>query len=158
MPRKVRNGQNSDAVDFFQPNKTLMSSPDVCPSLLKWAEYLLTPAMETPGQKKDRQQKFGEKPMKSYNMTHTKIISRPQRENTADVVTTSSDALKNVGTTTVEAMPKVVNMSSEALAEAMTSSNASADEDPTTKNTSNVLLLYRVGKALQALKRSIEVI
>ena len=121
--------------DCFQPNKTLMSSPDVCPSLLKWAEYLLTPAIETQDQKKDRQQKFGEKTMKSYTISHTKMKLLPQQENTADVVTTSSDALKNVVTTTVEAMLKVVNMSSEALAKATTSTNASADEDTTTMNT-----------------------
>ena len=81
--------------------------------------------------------------MKIYTMTHTKMKSRPRRENTADVAT-------------VEAMPKVVNMSSEALAKATTSTNASADEDTTTMNTSNVLLLYRVGEALQASKRSLE--
>ena len=43
-------------------------------------------------------------------------------------------------------MPKVVT----------TSSNASADDNPTTKNISNVQLLYRVGEALQASKRSLE--
>ncbi len=81
----------------FQPNKNLMSSPVVCPSLLRWAEYLLSPAMETDEQKKERLHKLGEKPMKQYNMTHTslKSQSRPTRENTADVVTTPSKELGN---------------------------------------------------------------
>jgi len=60
----------NDGVEFkvnsftcFQPNRNLMSSPVVCPSLLRWAEYLLSPAMETDEQKKERLHKLGEKPM-----------------------------------------------------------------------------------------------
>ena len=110
--------------------------------------------METDDQKKDRLQKLGEKPMKSYTMTHTPMKLRPQQEKTVDVVATSSEALANVVTTTTGAMPEVVNMFSEVLVEATTSSNTLAEEEPTTKNTPSVLLLYRIGEALQAAKRT----
>jgi hypothetical protein len=66
--------------------------------------------METHDQKKDRQQKLGEKPMKGYTMTNTTIKLRPKQKNTADDKATYSDSLENVITTTVEAMTKVVNM------------------------------------------------
>ncbi len=36
-----------DSFSCFQPHETLESSLDVCPSLLQWAEYLQTPAIET---------------------------------------------------------------------------------------------------------------
>ena len=80
MVLSTNGGVETKVLSFacFQPSKTLMSCLDVCPSLLEWAEYLLTPAMETRDQEKDRQQKLGEKPMKSYTMTHTKIKLRPQ--------------------------------------------------------------------------------
>jgi hypothetical protein len=110
--------------------------------------------METDDQKKDRLQKLGEQPMEGYNITHTTMKLRPQQEKTADVVTTSSEALANVDTTTAGVMPEVANMSSEPLAEATTSSNASAEEEPTTKNTPSVLLLYRIGEAIQAAMRT----
>ncbi len=48
-----------DNFSCFQPNETLESSPDVCPSLLQWAEYLLTPAIETDNKKIERLQKLG---------------------------------------------------------------------------------------------------
>ena len=73
-------------------------------------------------------------------MTHTTMKLNLQQENTANIESTSLDALENVVITTVEAMPKVVT----------TSSNTSDDDNPTTKNISNVQLLYRVGEALQA--------
>jgi hypothetical protein len=156
----------NDCVEFkvesfscFQPNETLESSPDVCPSLLQWAEYLLTPAIKTDNQKIDRLQKLREKPMVRYNMTHTTMKLRPPQDKTVDVVATSSEALANEVTTTAGAMPEVVHMNSEAWAEearaeATTSSNALAEEEPTTKNTPSVLLLYRIGEALQAAKRT----
>jgi hypothetical protein len=50
-----------DSFSYFQPNKTPESSPYVCPSLLQWAEYLLTPAIETENKKIERLQKLGEK-------------------------------------------------------------------------------------------------
>jgi hypothetical protein len=56
-------------------------------------------------------------------------------------------------------MLEEVDMNSEAQAEdaqaeATTSSNAPAEEEPTTNNTPSVLLLYRIGEALQAAKRT----
>ena len=93
----------------FQPNENLESSPVVCPSLLQWAEYLLTPSMETDKQKKERLHKLREKPMKHYTMTHTTMKLHPTQENTADVVTTPSEKLANVVTTTAAWMQDVVN-------------------------------------------------
>ena len=93
----------------FQPNENLESSPVVCPSLLQWAEYLLTPSMETDKQKKERLHKLWEKPMKHYNMTHTTMRLHPTRENTVDVVTTPSEESANVVTATVGVMPDVEN-------------------------------------------------
>ena len=93
----------------FQPNENLESSPVVCPSILQWAEYLLTPAMETDKQKKERPHKLWEKPMKHYNMTHTTMRLHPTRENTVDVVTTLSEESANVVTATVGVMPDVEN-------------------------------------------------
>ncbi len=40
-----------DTFSCFQLHETLKSSPDVCPSLLQWVEYLLTPAIETEDKK-----------------------------------------------------------------------------------------------------------
>ena len=142
----------------FQPNKNLESSPVVCPSLLQWAEYLLTPAMETDEQKKERLHKLGEKPMKRYIMTHTTMKSRLTQENTANVVTTSSENTANVDTTTVlqqrgnttTALQQRGNITFlETLAEAITTPNDSAEEEPT-----SVMLLYRIGEALQAAERT----
>jgi hypothetical protein len=62
-----------DSFSCFQPHETLERSPDVCPSLLQWVEYLLTPAIETENKKIERLQKLGEKPMVRYNMTHTTV-------------------------------------------------------------------------------------
>ena len=80
MILSTNDGMETKVLSFacFRPNKKLMSCPDVCPSLIEWAEYLLAPAIETNDQKKDRQQKLGEKPMKSYSMTHTTMKSNPQ--------------------------------------------------------------------------------
>jgi hypothetical protein len=141
----------------FQPNENLKSSPVVCPSLLQWAEYLLTPAMETDEQKKERLHKLGEKPMKRYIMTHTTMKSRLTQENTANVVTTSSENTANVDTTTAlqqrgnttTALQQRGNITFlETLAEAITTPNDSAEEEPT-----SVMLLYRIGEALQAAER-----
>jgi hypothetical protein len=140
----------------FQPNENLKSSPVVCPSLLQWAEYLLTPAMETDEQKKERLHKLGEKPMKHYNMTHTtmKSQSRPTRENTEEVVTTPSKELGKSDTpgrspTTIILQQCGNPAFLETLAEVVTSPNDSAEEEPTT-----VMLLYRMGEALQAAERT----
>ena len=77
------------------------------------------------------------------------------RENTADVVTKSSEELANMVTTTAGVMEEVVNRTFiEMLTEATTSPNASTEEEPTTKNTPSVMLLYRIGEALQAAKRT----
>jgi hypothetical protein len=138
----------------FQPNENLASSPVVCPSLLQWAGYLLTPAMETDEQKKEMLHKFGEKPMKNYNMTHTtmKSQSRPTRENTADVVTTPSKELRKSditerSDTTIALQQRGDKAFLETLAdEVVTSPNDSAaDEEPTSAG-----LLYRIGEALEA--------
>jgi hypothetical protein len=135
----------------FQPNETLDSSPVVCPSLLQWAEYLLTPAIETDDQKTERLQKLGGKPMKHYNMTHTtmKSQSRPTRENTADVVTTSSKELGQSDTTialqqrgNIAFLPTVADM--------LTSPNVDANEEEPT----SVMLLFRIGEGLQAALRT----
>ena len=86
--------------------------------------------------------------------------SRQRRDKTVEVVATSSpEASANEITTAAGAMPVEVDMNSEvraegARAEATTSSNASAEEESTTKNTSSVLLLYRIGEALHAAKRT----
>jgi len=133
----------------FQPNENLESSPVVSPSLLQWVEYLLTPAMETNEQKIERLHKLGGKPMKQYNMTHTMMKSRPTRENTANVVTTSSEQLADVDTTNEAWMLDVVN---KTFFETFV--DASAEEEPTTKNTPSVMLLYRIGEALQAAKKT----
>ena len=142
----------------FQPNKNLMSSPVVCPSLLRWAEYLLSPAMETDEQKKERLHKLGEKPMKQYNMTHTslKSQSRPTRENTADVVTTPSKELGNSGTATGKSKTTIALQQREnidfleVVADMITSPNDSTEEEEPT----SVMLLYRIGEALQAAERT----
>jgi hypothetical protein len=143
----------------FQPNENLMSSPVVCPSLLQWAGYLLTPAMETDEQKKERLHKLGEKPMKHYNMTHTtmKLQSRPTRENTADVVTTPSKELGKSGTTeksktTIALQQRANNAFLEMVADMITSPNDSTEEDEPT----SVMLLYRIGEALQATERTLQ--
>jgi hypothetical protein len=142
-----------DSFACFEPNKNLRSSPVVCPSLLQWVEYLLPPAMETDKQKIERLQELGEKPMKRYNMTHTTMRSCPTQENTAKVVTTSSKKLANVVSTTVDVMPDEVN---RAFLETLvtTSPNASAEEEPTMNITPSVVLLYRIGEALQAAKKT----
>ena len=88
-------------------------------------EYLMTSAMETNNQKKVRLQKIGEKPMKSY----TKIEWRAGRGQTADVVTTSLEALANVVPWSSGVLPDVVATSSEALAEATTFLDARAEEE-----------------------------
>jgi len=141
----------------FQPNENLNSSPVVCPSLLQWAEYLLTPAMETYKQKKERLHKLGERPMEHYNMTHTTMKSqlRPTRENTSDVVTTPSKELGKSDTTgisdTTIALQQWGNIAFlEMLAEVLTSPNDCADEEEPT----SVMLLYRIGEALQAAERT----
>jgi hypothetical protein len=149
-----------DSFSCFQPNETLESSPDVCSSLLQWAEYLLTPAIETDNKKIERLQKLGKKPMVRYNMTHTTMESCQPQDKTVEVVAASTpEASANEITTAMGAMPEEVDMNSEARAEgaraeATTSSNASAEEEPTTKNTPSVLLLYKIGEALQAAKRT----
>jgi hypothetical protein len=141
----------------FQPNKNLDSSPVVCPSLLQWAEYLLTPAMETDEQKKVRLHKLGEKPMEHYNMTHTtmKSQSRPTRENTVDVVSTPSKELgksdtKGKSDTTIALQQPGNTAFLETVADMLTSPNDSAEEEEPT----SVMLLYRIGEALQAAERT----
>ena len=44
MVLSINDGVETKVLSFacFQSKKTLMSFPDVCPSLLEWAEYLLT--------------------------------------------------------------------------------------------------------------------
>ena len=79
-----------DSFACFQLQETLVKSPDVCPSLLQWAEYFLTPAIETESEKKERLQKLGEKPMQRYNMTHTTLRSRPQQDKTVAAVDTTT--------------------------------------------------------------------
>ncbi len=147
-----------DSFSCFQPHETLERSPDVCPSRLQWAEYLLTPAIETESKKKERLQKLGGKPMVRYNMTHTTTKSRPPRDKTVGVVNTSTPE-ESTNQITQGVLPEEVDMSSEAQAEdaraeATTSSYASAEEESTTNNTPSVLLLYRIGEALQAAKRT----
>ncbi len=140
----------------FQPNENLESSPVVCPSLLQWAEYLLTPAMETDEQKKERLLKLGGKPMEHYNMTHTTMKSQSHlaRENTVNVATTPSKELEKSGTTgksdTTIALQQRGNIAFlETLAEVLTPQNNSAEEaEPT-----SAMLLYRIGEALQAAER-----
>jgi len=141
----------------FKPNENLASSPVVCPSLLQWAGYLLSPAMETEEQKKERLHKLGEKPMENYNMTHVtmKLQSRPTRENTADVVTTPSKELRKSDTTersdTTTALQQQGNTASfETLAEVNTSPNDFAEEEEPT----SAELLYRIGEALEAGERT----
>jgi hypothetical protein len=149
-----------DSFSCFQSHETLERSPDVCPSLLQWAEYLLTSAIETENKKIERLQKLRKKPMVRCNMTHTTMKSRQPRDKTVEVVDASTpEASTNEITTAVGVMPEEVDMNSEAQAkdaraEATTSSNASADEEPTTNNTPSILLLYRIGEALQAAKRT----
>jgi hypothetical protein len=140
----------------FQPNENLASSPVVCPSLLQWAGYLLTPAMETEEQKKERLHKLGEKPMENYNMTHTtmKLQSRPTRENTADVVTTPSKELRKSDTTgrsdtTTALQQRGDTAFLETLAEVNTSPNDSAEEEEPTS-----VELLRIGEALEAGERT----
>jgi hypothetical protein len=79
---------SNDGVEFkvnsftcFQPNENLDSSPVVCPSLLQWVEYLLTPAMETDAQKKERLHKLGEKPLGDQESNRNN-----QEEDSADEV------------------------------------------------------------------------
>jgi hypothetical protein len=107
-------------------------------------------------QKKERLHKLGGKPMKQYNMTHTamKSQSRPSRENTADVDTTPSKELGQSDTTgrsdTTIALQQRGNPAFlRTLAEVVTSPNNSAEEEPT-----SVMLLYRMGVALQAAERT----
>ncbi len=124
------------------------------------AEYLLTPAIETENKKIERLQKLGKKPMVCYNMTHTTMKSRQPQVKTAEVVDASTpEESTNEITTAVGVMPEEVDTNSEAQAEdaraeATTSSNAPAEKEPTTNNTPSVLLLYRIGEALQAAKRT----
>jgi hypothetical protein len=141
----------------FKPNENLASSPVVCPSLLQWAGYLLSPAMETEEHKKERLHKVGEKPMENYNMTHItmKSQSRPTRENTADVVTTPSKELEKSDTTgksdTTIALQQPGNIAFLAtVAEMLTSPNDSAEEEEPT----SAELLYRIGEALEAGERT----
>jgi len=52
-------------------------------------------------------------------------------------------------------MPDVENRTSlETLEETITPPNDSAEEEPTTKNTPSVMLLFRIGEALQAAKKT----
>ena len=156
-----------DSFSCFQPHEALERSPDVCPSLFQWAEYLLTPAIESESEKKERLQKLGEKPMQRYNMTHTTLRSRPQRDKTVAAVDTTTPDESTTTTTKGDLQEEAqgdlqgeVDMSSEARAggareEATTSSYASEEEEEsTTNNTSSVLLLRRMGEALQAAKRT----
>ena len=137
----------------FQPNENLARSPVVCPSLLQWAGYLLSPAIETEEQKKERLHKVGEKPMENYNMTHItmKSQSRPTRENTADVVTTPSKELRKSDTkersdTTIALQQRGSIAFLDTVADMLTSPNDSAeDEEPTSAE-----LLFRIGEALEA--------
>ena len=148
-----------DSFSCFQPHETLERSPDVCPSLFQWAEYLLTPVIESESEKKERLQKLGEKPMQRYNMTHTTLRSRPQRDKTVAVVDTTTPE-ESTTQITQGKLQEEVDMSSEAQAEgareeATTSSYTSAEEEEsTTNNTPSVLLLHRMGEALQAAKRT----
>ena len=156
-----------DSFSCFQPHETLERSPDVCPSLFQWAEYLLTPVIESESEKKERLQKLGEKPMQRYNMTHTTLRSRPQRDKTVAAVDTTTPDESTTTTTKGDLQEEAqgdlqgeVDMSSDARAEgareeATTSSYASAEEEEsTTNNTPSVKLLHRMGEALQAAKRT----
>ncbi len=98
--------------------------------------------------------------MVRYNMTHTTMKSRQPRDKTVEVVATSTpEASTNQIKRAQGVLPEEVDMNSEAQAEdaraeATTSSNASAEEESTSNNTPSVLLLYRIGEALQAAKRT----
>jgi hypothetical protein len=155
---------DNDGVEFkvnsftcFQPNENLASSPVVCPSLLQWAGYLLTPAMETEEQKRERLHKLAQKPMKNYKMTHTTMKSqtRPTRENTADVATTPSKELEKSDTTEKSASTIALQQERnpaflQTVAAMLAFPNDSAEkEEPT-----SVELLYRIGEALEAGKRT----
>jgi len=95
--------------------------------------------------------------MEHYNMTHTtmKLQSHLARENTVDVATTPSKELEKSGTTgksdTTIALQQRGNIAFlETLAEVLTPQNNSAEEaEPT-----SVMLLYRIGEALQAAERT----
>ena len=156
-----------DSFSCFQPHEALERSPDVCPSLFQWAEYLLTPAIESESEKKERLHKLGEKPMQHYYMTHTPVRSRPQRDKTVAAVDTATiDESTNqitqgnlqddaqgglqVGVDMSGAQEETEAQAEDAREEATTSSYASAEEELTT----NVLLLHRMGEALQAAKRT----
>ena len=156
-----------DSFSCFQPHEALERSPDVCPSLFQWAEYLLTPAIESESEKKERLRKLGEKPMQRYVMTHTPVRSRPQRDKTVAAVDTATiDEWTNqithgnlqddaqgglqVGVEMSGAQEETEAQAENAREESTTSSYASAEEELTT----NVLLLHRMGEALQAAKRT----
>ncbi len=89
-------------------------------------------------------------------MTHTtmKLQSHLARENTVNVATTPSKELEKSGTTgksdTTIALQQRGNIAFlETLAEVLTPQNNSAEEaEPT-----SVMLLYRIGEALQAAER-----
>ena len=161
-----------DSFSCFQPHETLERSPDVCPSLFQWAEYLLTPAIESESEKKERLRKLGEKPMQCYVMTHTPVRTRPQRDKTVAAVDTATiDESTNqitqgnlqddaqgglqVGVDMSGAQEETEAQAESAREESTTSSYASAEEEEsTTNNTPSVLLLRRMGEALQAAKRT----
>jgi hypothetical protein len=137
-----------DSFTCFQPHKTLERSQDACPSLLQWAEYLLTPAIKTESKKIERLQQLGGKPMVHYNMTHTTMKSRQLQDKTVGVVNTSTPE-ESTNQIAQGVLPEEVDMNSEAQAEdaqaeATTSSYASAEEESTTNNTPSELLLYRI--------------
>ncbi len=98
--------------------------------------------------------------MVCYNMTHTTTKSRPPRDKTVAVVNTSTPE-ESTNQITQGVLSEEVDMNSVAQAddareEATTSSYPSAEEESTTNNKPSVLLLYRIGEALQAAKRTHE--
>jgi hypothetical protein len=98
------------------------------------------------------------KPIVRYNMTHTTTKSLSPQDKTVGVVNTSTPE-ESTNQIAQGVLPEEVDMNSEAQAEdaraeATTSSYTSAEEESTTNNTPSVLLLYRIGEALQAAKRT----
>jgi hypothetical protein len=75
----------------LHPNRALENSPDVCVSLVEWAQHLLIPVVETNEQKQKRVQWLKDRPMKLYSTSKKVITWKVDQEETtlvAPILTT----------------------------------------------------------------------
>ena len=74
--------------DCFHPNKALENSPDVCISLVEWAQHILIPVVERNKQKQKRVQWLKDRPMKLYSISKKVISWKGDQEKTMLVAPT----------------------------------------------------------------------